>query len=96
MHWPASDSPTLTEAFRAGPIEAIDSTAPTSTAQDLKLELAHCPRLAPPLNRSERRSGHVMFHSNRPRTAAQKAKDAYLGDRLAALCGYPARFCTVW
>jgi len=28
-----------------------------------------------------------------PELAAQKAKDAYLGDRIAALCGYPARFC---
>ncbi|MBT5122253.1 MAG: hypothetical protein HOM38_05960, partial [Euryarchaeota archaeon] len=90
MHWPASDSPTLTEAFRAGPIEAHRSQPP---AQDLKSRA----RPLPSSSVAAAQPVHVVQASRStatdPELAAQKAKDAYLGDRVAALCGYPARFC---
>jgi len=90
MHWPASDSPTLTEAFRAGPIEAHRSQPP---AQDLKSRA----RPLPSSSVAAAQPVHVVQASRStatdPELAAQKAKDAYLGDRIAALCGYPARFC---
>ncbi len=90
MHWPASDSPTLTEAFRAGPIEAHRSQPP---AQDLKTRARPLPSSSPtgaqPVQMMQVSASAAMD----PELAAQKAKDAYLGDRVAALCGYPARFC---
>ena len=88
VHWPLPTSAVLTEAFRAGPIEAhrTDSTGqdlrqsarplPTATATTAPAQVIQTP--TPPLD---------------PEVAAQKAKQAYLGDRIAALCGYPARFC---
>ena len=90
MQWPASDSPTLTEAFRAGPIEAHRSQPP---AQDLKSRA----RPLPSSSVTAAQPVHVVQASRStatdPELAAQKAKDVYLGDRIAALCGYPARFC---
>ena len=90
MHWPASDSPTLTEAFRAGPIEAHRSLSP---AQDLKTRARPLPSSAPTVTQPVQMVQVSTSAAMNSELAAQKAKDAYLGDRVAALCGYPARFC---
>ena len=90
MHWPASDSPALTEAFRAGPIEAHRSQPP---AQDLKTRARPLPSSAPAVTQPVQMVQVSTSTAMDPELAAQKAKDAYLGDRVAALCGYPARFC---
>jgi acyl transferase domain-containing protein/acyl carrier protein len=90
MHWPASDSPTLTEAFRAGPIEAHRSQPPV---QDLKTRARPLPSSAPTATQPVQMMQVSTSTAMDPELAAQKAKDAYLGDRVAALCGYPARFC---
>ena len=90
MHWPASDSPTLTEAFRAGPIEAHRSQPP---AQDLKTRARPLPSSSATGDQPVQVVQVSTSTAMDPELAAQKAKDAYLGDRVAALCGYPARFC---
>ncbi len=90
MHWPASDSPTLTEAFRAGPIEAHRSQPP---AQDLKTRARPLPSSSATGSQPVQVVQVSTSTAMDPELAAQKAKDAYLGDRVAALCGYPARFC---
>ena len=90
MHWPASDSPTLTEAFRAGPIEAHRSQPP---AQDLKTRARPLPSSSATGSQPVQVVQVSTTTAMDPELAAQKAKDAYLGDRVAALCGYPARFC---
>ena len=90
VHWPAPDSASLTEAFRAGPIEAHRSSTP---AQDFKTRARPLPSGAPSTPQAVQVVSAPSAVETNPELAAQKAKDAYLGDRIAALCGYPARFC---
>ncbi|MEJ6665414.1 MAG: beta-ketoacyl synthase N-terminal-like domain-containing protein, partial [Euryarchaeota archaeon] len=91
VNWPEPTSPMLTEAFRAGPIEAHQKTAPTA---DLKTRSRPLPSSA---SAAQAASVQVVHQApskpQDPEVAAQKAKDAYLGDRIAALTNYPARFC---
>ena len=94
--WPANDSTVLTEAFRAGPIEAY---APLSTgsspSEDLRTRARPLPTSGSPVSmpQSVVQSTPPASKSVDPTVAAAKAMDAYLGDRLAAVSGYPARFC---
>ena len=96
--WPAADSHVLTEAFRAGPIEAYDdSIAPsfsTAQADDLRTRARPLPSTgtSAPVQNVVQVTAHVPRNID-PAVAAAKAMDAYLGDRLAAVSGYPARFC---
>ena len=91
VNWPEPTSPMLTEAFRAGPIEAHQKTAPSA---DLKTRSRPLPSSA---SAAPAASVQVIHQApsppQDPEVAAQKAKDAYLGDRIAALTNYPARFC---
>ena len=92
---PDGSSDVLTEAFRAGPIEAwaSPSVQPVRSSQaheDLRTRARPLPS-----------TGVVATttHALSAPSAVAKAVDpaeaiaAYVGDRLAALCGYPARFC---
>jgi len=97
-HWPADDSSVLTEAFRAGPLEAYQSSnlAGHSTAEmdDLRTRA----RPLPSTGGAESVVQQVVVKSSPsksvdPEVAAMKAKNAYIGDRLAAVSGYPAGFC---
>ena len=97
-HWPADDSSVLTEAFRAGPLEAYQSSnlAGHSTAEmdDLRTRA----RPLPSTGGAESVVQQVVAKSSPsksvdPEVAAMKAKNAYIGDRLAAVSGYPAGFC---
>ena len=96
--WPTGDSPVLTEAFRAGPIEAhqaaIISTSQTSSSlESLRTAARPLPSgAAQPTVTTAAQSTTVSTQKD-PEQIATEAKNAYLGDRLSALCGYPARFC---
>ena len=91
VNWPEPTSPTLTEAFRAGPIEAHRDTAPSA---DLKTRARPLPSSASAAPTASVQVVHQAPSAQLdPEVAAQQAKDAYLGDRIAALTNYPARFC---
>ncbi len=96
--WPTGDSPVLTEAFRAGPIEAhqaaIISTSQTSSSlESLRTAARPLPSgAAQPTVTTVAQTTTVSTQKD-PEQIATEAKNAYLGDRLSALCGYPARFC---
>ncbi|MCH1587558.1 MAG: acyltransferase domain-containing protein, partial [Flavobacteriales bacterium] len=94
--WPAPDSPTLTEAFRAGPVEAHGSeplTPSTSTAERESLLTR-----ARPLPSGGQATTVVAQRSVQVAQAndaflQSKAVQAYVGDRLGAFSQYPASFC---
>ena len=94
VQWPDPTSSVLTEAFRAGPIEAHLPSAPK---EDLKSRARPLPSASSGGSvPATSPAADVQTSSSQtvdPEVAAQKAKDAYLGDRIAALTGYPARFC---
>ena len=91
VNWPSPTSEALTEAFRAGPIEAHQANSPS---EDLRTRARPLPSANSSTASSEvRHTVPVTSPSVDPEVAAQRAKDAYLGDRIAALCGYPAAFC---
>ncbi|MCS5534087.1 MAG: acyltransferase domain-containing protein, partial [Candidatus Poseidoniaceae archaeon] len=94
--WPTGNSSVLTEAFRAGPIEAhqantISTSQTSSSLEDLRTS-------ARPLPSGSTQSVVTTVTQTEslqkdPEQIANNAKLAYLGDRLSALTGYPARFC---
>ncbi len=90
LQWPEPNSIELSEAFRAGPIEAHSSqTAPSSTANSnaaTKIETQPSPVLATP---SE--SSTVITQVT---VSVEEAITNYVGDSLAPLAGYPAKFCS--
>jgi acyl transferase domain-containing protein/acyl carrier protein len=96
--WPTGDSPVLTEAFRAGPIEAhqastISTLQTSSSLEDLRTAARPLPSgAAQPVVTTVAQTTTVSSQKD-PGQIATEAKKAYLGDRLSALCGYPARFC---
>ena len=96
--WPTGDSPVLTEAFRAGPIEAhqaaiISTSQSSSSLESLRTAARPLPSgAAQPAVTTVAQTTTVSTQKD-PEQIATEAKNAYLGDRLSALCGYPARFC---
>ena len=90
LQWPEPNSIELSEAFRAGPIEAHSSqTAPSNTANSntaTKIETQPSPVLATP---SE--SSTVITQVT---VSVEEAITNYVGDSLAPLAGYPAKFCS--
>ena len=95
--WPSNDSEVMTEAFRAGPVEAYQNASSNlSTAE--RDDLRTRSRPLPSTNSSAPVVQQVVVHSTTnktvdPEAAAAKAKNAYIGDRLGAVSGYPAGFC---
>ena len=92
---PSFDSDVYTEGFRAGPLEAYEMSSgkeiTTSSLEDLRINARPLPSGS---------TGAVVTQTVvsapiavDPEMALAKAKDAYVGDRLASLTGYPARFC---
>ena len=95
--WPSNQSPVLTEAFRAGPIEAYQAAPDSLSTAELD-DLRTRSRPLPTQGGSPVAVQHTTVQSKTvkstdPERAAAKAKDGYIGDRLAAVCGYPASFC---
>ncbi|DAC11487.1 MAG TPA: hypothetical protein D7I09_00715, partial [Candidatus Poseidoniales archaeon] len=90
---PNGSSDVLTEAFRAGPTEAWAS----ASAQPVRSSEAHedlrtRARPLPSNGGTPAVAQAVTTTATKPVDPAE-ALAAYVGDRLAALCGYPARFC---
>ena len=91
VHWPDNRSSELSEAFRAGPIEAhhrtgVNQTKTTepsaeslhvSTSLDNSVKIKHTPA-----------STDVVVE-----VSLDEAINNYLGDLFSPLTGYPARFC---
>jgi len=96
--WPSNDSHVMTEAFRAGPVEAYQSASTPSHSTTEMDDLRTRSRPLPSTGSSTPVVQQVVVQSTTnktvdPEAAAAKAKNAYIGDRLAAVSGYPAGFC---
>jgi len=96
--WPSNDSHVMTEAFRAGPVEAYQSvstpTRSTTEMDDLRTRARPLPStgsLTPAVQQVVVQS--TTSKTVDPEAVAAKAKNAYISDRLAAVSGYPAGFC---
>ena len=90
--WPQPDSTVLTEGFRAGPIEAHRFQT-TNQTNDLSQRARPLPSNAAV---KEEHTPQIVVASAPvldPEVATRLAVDDYLGQRLSAICGYPARFC---
>ena len=96
VQWPTPDSLELSEAFRAGPLEAHSTSPPllvsAKSNEDLKTRTRPLPSGG---------SVTVSTPNHTPDTKVIKqvevtlddAKMAYVGDCLAPISGYPAKFC---
>jgi len=96
--WPANDSKVMTEAFRAGPLEAYQNSPITTRSNTEMEDLRTRSRPLPSTGASAPVVQQVVVQSTTkravdPEVAAAKAKNAYIGDRIAAISGYPAAFC---
>ena len=97
--WPTGDSTVLTEAFRAGPIEAHQSSEISTSQTSSSLEDLRTSARPLPSGNGQTTPAPVtqvvatVASQKGPEQLAADAKGAYLGDRLSALTGYPARFC---
>ena len=94
--WPSNTSDVLAEGFRAGPLEAY-ADAPSSSFITVQSEDLRSRARPLPSAQSVSPVQQVVVNSTPrpvdPALSAAKAMDAYIGDRLASACGYPARFC---
>ena len=83
--WPGRDSPHLTDAFRAGPVEAVGN--PSQPATPLKERSRPLPS----------KGGEVITQTVTKSTESyvdpDAAKNALVGELIAAQTGYPAKFC---
>ena len=96
--WPANNSPVMTEAFRAGPLEAYQAVSKpihsTTKGEDLRSRSRPLPSGSIPSPDAQQVAVESTINTSiDPEVAAAKAKNAYIGDRLAAASGYPAVFC---
>ena len=91
--WPALNSDAMSEAFRAGPIEAHQSHSATASSSD-ELEALRIRARPLPGTGSNSVSPVIASGSVGDSTMAQeRALRAYVGDRIAQHSGYPASFC---
>ena len=85
LQWPSGTSEELSEAFRAGPIEAHSQVTNSPKAKPLP-SLTLPPQSA--AKSSPGASAAVMVE-----VSLEDAKNAYVGDCLSPITGYPAKFC---
>ena len=84
-NWPGRDSPHLTEAFRAGPIEAQGgSSKPTTPLRE---------RSKPLPSKGGEVVTQTVVQSSDSYVDPDAAKKALVGELIAAQTGYPAKFC---
>ncbi|MGB1490677.1 MAG: acyltransferase domain-containing protein, partial [Candidatus Poseidoniaceae archaeon] len=84
-NWPGRDSPHLTEAFRAGPIEAQrGSIKPTTPLRE---------RSKPLPSKGGEVVTQTVVKSSDTYVDPDAAKKALVGELIAAHTGYPAKFC---
>ena len=84
-NWPGRDSPHLTEAFRAGPIEAQGgSSKPATPLRE---------RSKPLPSKGGEVVTQTVVKSSDAYVDPDAAKKALVGELIAAHTGYPAKFC---
>ena len=84
-NWPGRDSPHLTEAFRAGPLEAQGgSSKPTTPLRE---------RSKPLPSKGGEVVTQTVVQSSASYVDPDAAKKALVGELIAAQTGYPAKFC---
>ena len=88
LQWPKPDSTELSEGFRAGPLEAYhnEPADPVSQPQNHQ-NMASDGKLVAQVNSSSKQTAVVTI-------ALEDAIIAYVGDCLAPVTGYPAKFCS--
>ena len=105
--WPAAESPQLTEAFRAGPIEAHDTANVISSSEyeDLRIRSRPLPSASNSTPTSalpsqgptatEESAAQISMTTARISVAEnpQRTKERWVGSQLSSICGYPAKFC---
>ncbi|MGB0489583.1 MAG: beta-ketoacyl synthase N-terminal-like domain-containing protein [Candidatus Poseidoniaceae archaeon] len=92
---PDGASSVLTEAFRAGPVEAWASTPLRPVRSSEEHEDLRTRARPLPSNGGAPAAAHAVAAPTATVAPSDPAEAiaAYVGDRLAAVCGYPARFC---
>ena len=94
--WPDSNSEMLTEAFRAGPIEAHQHEAIQNGPSSADLESLRV-RARPLPNNGVSTSAPAPSPVQQPAVdsefALERAIRAYVGDRIGTFSNYPASFC---
>ena len=85
IQWPSGTSEELSEAFRAGPIEAHNQLTNSPKAMPLP-----SPTLPP---QSAAKSSLGASAAVMVEVSLEDAKNAYVGDCLSPITGYPAKFC---
>ena len=97
--WPATDSPALSEAFRAGPIEAHHAAPvqPRASSAERESMLSRARPLpsggAAPVTTAAMTAPVAGGPAADDAFLQHKAIQAYVGDRIAVFSGYPASFC---
>ena len=107
--WPTNDSPELTEGFRAGPIEAHQTSAVVSSSEweDLRIRSRPLPSggmLATTTASQVPSTGtadvsppsgtaNATASPTPSAEAASRNIERWVAGELSAICGYPARFC---
>ena len=89
LQWPSGTSEELSEAFRAGPIEAhsqVKHASKQSSNNDLNSR-------AKPLPTQSAAKSSAGISATTVEVSIEDAKNAYLGDCLSPITGYPAKFC---
>ena len=87
LHWPQPDSPELSEAFRAGPIEA-------HSAKQLVVQNANPQATSVVASNVATQDITVSQQLTTIEVTLEDAIAAYVGDCLAPITGYPAKFCS--
>ena len=85
LQWPSGTSEELSEAFRAGPIEAHNQATNFPTPKPL----INNPLPSKPAAKASPSANVVAMVE----VSLEDAKNAYVGDCLSPLSGYPAKFC---
>ena len=82
--WPGIDSPHLTEAFKAGPVETQGGSKPTTPLRD---------RSKPLPSKGGEVVTQTIVKSTDTYVDPDAAKKNLVGELIAAQTGYPAKFC---
>ena len=96
--WPEPNSPELSEAFRAGPIEAHSTTinpiTPKSNSEDLNTRARPLPSNGAAPIISEVKSVNHEVASVNVEVSNDDAINDYLGQLISSMTNYPAQFCS--
>ena len=90
LQWPEPNSAELSEAFRAGPIEAHRTQTTVSNTTDYQTSTKIDSQPSKIVATSSESSSVITQVS----VSLDEAITNYVGDSLAPLTGYPAKFCS--